>query len=525
MSMAPGTEAVAARFPLRAALGGAPMLAAGLAAIGVLILYWQTAASIVAIWWRSQTFAHGFVVVPICIWLAWRRRDELAQTPARPWWPGLVAVFFCGALWFVMSQANVLGVKQFALAFMIQASIVTVLGLRVSRILAFPLAFLLFAVPAGEFLIPWLMDWTADFTVAAIRWSGVPVYREGNHFTIPTGTWSIVEACSGIRYVIASLMVGTIYAALGYRSVQRRAGFLAASILVPIVANWLRAYGIVMIGHLSDNRFAVGVDHLIYGWLFFGVVMLLLFWVGSFWQEPPAPTHVQQRMTTDAGTLGMPERQTHLFVAAAAVILAAGIWKPIEAAVDRPANPSVPVLAAIIGQGGWVPSPGTTANFKPHYLGAASELQQIFRKDGRDVGLYVAFYRAQEKGRELVTSGNVLATPWDLTWTQVATGSESVRWVDRSVMVSRVELSGPDTALEIFRLYWVNGRVTASEYVAKGLIAWSKITGRGDDSALIVIYAPRPPRGKGAGDILREFAATNSSSIEQALAMAQRSPR
>ena len=57
---------------------------------------------------------------------------------------------------------------------------------------------------------------------------------------------------------------------------------------MPIVANWLRAYMIVMLGHLSNNRIAVGVDHMIYGWIFFGVVMLLLFWVGSLWQEADA---------------------------------------------------------------------------------------------------------------------------------------------------------------------------------------------------------------------------------------------
>src|SRR5207302_659360 len=123
-------------------------------------------------------------------------------------------------------------------------------------VLVFPLAFLLFAVPAGELLIPTLIEWTADFTYHAIRLSGVPMYREGNHFILPTGYWSIVEACSGIRYIIASLMVGTIYAAVAYRSALRRALFIAASILVPIVANWLRAYMIVMLGHLSNNKLA-----------------------------------------------------------------------------------------------------------------------------------------------------------------------------------------------------------------------------------------------------------------------------
>src|SRR4029077_2223580 len=120
------------------------------------------------------------------------------------------------------------------------------------------------------------------------RASGVPVYREANHFSIPSGRWSVVEACSGIRYIIASVMVGTIYAALAYSSMRRRALFIVASILVPVVANWLRAYLIVMLGHLSNNRIAVGVDHLIYGWVFFGIVMALLFWVGSFWQQDPA---------------------------------------------------------------------------------------------------------------------------------------------------------------------------------------------------------------------------------------------
>ena len=284
-----GAETVLPGFQARPAWRYAPVLATSLCVLAILLAYWQTAASVVAIWWRSETFAHGFVVVPICLWLTWQRREALAQLAAKPWWPGLALVLLAGAMWLVMSTAEVLGLKQFALAFMIQAAIVTVLGTSVARALVFPLAFLLFAIPAGEILVPTLMDWTADFTINALRWSGVPVYREANHFTIPSGRWSVVEACSGIRYVIASLMVGTIYAAMAYTSTRRRVLFVAASIVVPVVANWLRAYMIVMIGHLSNNRFAVGVDHLIYGWVFFGVVMLLLFWVGSFWQEKASP--------------------------------------------------------------------------------------------------------------------------------------------------------------------------------------------------------------------------------------------
>ena len=140
-------------------------------------------------------------------------------------------------------------------------------------------------MPLGEVLVPTLMDWTATFTVAALRASGVPVYQEGNFLVIPSGMWSIVEACSGLRYLIASLMVGCLYAYLSYRSPGRRVAFIAASLVLPIFANWLRAYMIVMLGHLSNNRLAVGVDHLIYGWIFFGLVMVLLLWIGSRWRE------------------------------------------------------------------------------------------------------------------------------------------------------------------------------------------------------------------------------------------------
>ena len=169
---------------------------------------------------------------------------------------------------------------------MIPTVVIIIAGRRVARALAFPLGFLLLGVPVGEALIPPLMDWTADFTVTALRLSGIPVYREGTFFTIPSGQWSVVEGCSGLRYLIASITVGALFAYLSYQKLWKRLLFVALSVIVPIIANGMRAYMIVMIAHLSDMKLALGIDHLIYGWLFFGLVMLLLFWIGSFWRDP-----------------------------------------------------------------------------------------------------------------------------------------------------------------------------------------------------------------------------------------------
>ena len=100
----------------------APLVAAAIAAIGILLVHADTVASIVAIWWRSETFAHGFVVVPIALWLAWRKRAEIAAVPARPWYPALAIVALMGGLWMLAVAAEVIGIRQFALALMVQAT-------------------------------------------------------------------------------------------------------------------------------------------------------------------------------------------------------------------------------------------------------------------------------------------------------------------------------------------------------------------------------------------------------------------
>ena len=267
-----------------------PLLA--LTLVAIVALYWPTAQSIVAIWDRSETFAHGFLIVPIVLYLLWTRRKLIAQqTPVADWLgAGLLAL--AGMAWLVANAGKVQVVQQFAFVAMIPAAVIAIAGRRAAWAMAFPLAFLFLGVPVGEGLIPPLMDFTADFTVAALKLSGMPVYREGTFFMIPSGQWSVVEGCSGLRYLIASITVGTLYAYLSYQDLRKRVIFIALSVIVPIIANGLRAYMIVMIAHLSDMKLALGIDHLIYGWVFFGIVMLLLFWIGSYWRdpEPTVPT-------------------------------------------------------------------------------------------------------------------------------------------------------------------------------------------------------------------------------------------
>ena len=220
---APSTRPRYGPTPWRVAL---PLMVAAIVAI--VGLYVQTAESIVAIWWRSETYAHGFLIVPIVVVLIWSRRRELATIVPSPDQLGFVLLAGAGLAWIAAAAGNAQVVQQLALVAMIPAAVIAIAGRRVARALAFPLAFLFLGVPMGESLIPGLMDWTADFTVAALRLTGIPVYREGTFFTIPSGNWSVVEGCSGLRYVIASVTAGCLYAYLNYQSLVRRLLFVAA---------------------------------------------------------------------------------------------------------------------------------------------------------------------------------------------------------------------------------------------------------------------------------------------------------
>jgi hypothetical protein len=173
---------------------------------------------------------------------------------------------------------------------MFPAIALALLGPRLAGSLAFPLLFLLFAVPFGEIFVAPLIQFTADFTVAAVRATGIPVLRSGTRFELPTGNWSVVEACSGVRYLISSITLGCLYAYLTYRSTLRR-----APVHRPVGRGADHRQRPARL-HDRDDRppvsgmaLATGVDHLIYGWLFFGLVMFIMFWIGSYWREDEAP--------------------------------------------------------------------------------------------------------------------------------------------------------------------------------------------------------------------------------------------
>jgi exosortase A len=512
------------RAPLSASTEGRwpPTVAAIFAALAaIVVLYWETAHSMIGTWTASHAYNHGYLIVPIALWLAWRKRAELAKLSPAPEYLGFALLAAAGFAWLLAEAGRVLVVQQYALTAMPAALVLALAGRRAAGALAFPLAFLFFAVPSGEALVPRLMDWTADFTVAALRISGIPVYREGNVFSIPSGHWSVVEACAGLRYLIASLTVGTLFAYLNYRRLWKLALFVGVSVLVPVFANFMRAYLIVMIGHLSNMKLGVGVDHMLFGWVFFGAVIMVLFWFASFWRDAEAGETSQ----VIVGRSAMQPSRTLIAGAAAGTVALAAAWPIYAAHLDRWGTPrGAPELSSPPSTAGWQSDSGMLTDWRPHYAGAAASTFAVYRKGERAVALYIAYYRDQRQGAELVSWQNAIVRSEDRLWTRVGQSARSLDLAAAELRVRETRLRSAGQRLLVWDWYRVAGSDSSSPYVAKALLARDKLLGRGDDSVALVLAAPYGVRPDEAAQALSEFVRDMLPAIERALAEAAGNP-
>lgn len=470
------------RLPL---LGLAVMLAV------LLLALHQTGLDMVTIWSRSATFTHAFVVPPIVAWLIWRARGRVQVLTPVPAPLALVPMALAALLWLLGELTTTAAASQLAFTALLVLCVPLLLGWAVTRVLLFPLLFLFFAVPIGEFMTPLLMHWTAEVLVGSLRLTGIPVYQEGQQLVIPSGRWAVVEACSGIRYLMATCMVGSLFAYLNYQSTKRRVIFMLVSLVMPVVANWIRAYIIVMLGHLSNNEIATGVDHLVYGWVFFGVVIMALFFVGARWAEdqpddPPAGAAASGQPTARAGRLG---------AVMVAVGLAAALW-PLWFLHTRADGETVAAVQLRLPAqlGAWTSTEEPPLRgYLPHFVNPRAELSRTYRHGDAAVTVHVAYYRGRASDAKLVASTNQWVLSGNPRWhvlsesvQRAPVGGQDQTWREAVVLAQAgaVESAGLDR-ITAWRVYWLDDRLDSRDTLTRLRQAWVALRGGPDDGAAV----------------------------------------
>ena len=246
--------------------------------LATVLLYLPTVRHLLSIWTGNVVFHHQPLVFAIAGWLIWRqaahaRRQEAesTQTATITMLPIALAVLLSWG-WFVAWLADLaIGMHAAVIGLFAVAALLAVPSGR-WRMLRFPVAYLLLALPAGLLLVPPLMAFTAWLAVKILALSGISFWQDG--FTInlvtPQGLvrFSIEAACSGVRYLFASFAVGLLFAWVA-SSGLRRLAVVGIFLLIPILANAVRAVGIVLLASTYGLAVAQGIDHRIYGLVFF----------------------------------------------------------------------------------------------------------------------------------------------------------------------------------------------------------------------------------------------------------------
>lgn len=476
----------------------ARILALGLVLAGwlaILLSFRTYVAMVLEAWETLPSHAHGYVVLVIVAYLLWGKRAALQQLAVRPSWKGFAFLALMASAALLGEMASVAGMVQFAIVFMMFGAVWAVAGDRAARVVLGPLSFLLFAVPFGHEVLPTLMNWTADATVVAVRYSGVPVFQEGRNFVIPSGSWSVIEACGGIRYLLSSVFIGALFAYLTYTRAYKRALFMLWSVIMPLFANWLRAYIIVMVAHLTANEWGLGMSHLALGWLIFGVAIFVSFAVGMRWRDPlPEPPAVSPGRAAGAGSL--------LAAGVLAVLIPVGLQALSAPAADAPAGPE-PVLElsslATLEQVSVQPD-----GVSPNFPGARVQYRASYVYKGDIVDVYIAYYRNQHQGAELVSVLNKFEPSGAWSWATSSTPGLAHPALPGMLLEGYVK-NGRHAAMH--RLNWVNGTTVTSDLGSKLLEVQSRLQGHGDDAAFIAITAYSPENLESARRKSEAFAA------------------
>ena len=451
----------------------APRLAGWTAPLVVLVLalalfgalFREEIVAAVRTWETSTAYNHCWLVLPVVAWLAWVRRDRLAAL--RPVPSPLFAFLILppAVVWLLSERMGIMEGRQLAAIGILWGMALSLLGWRLCKAMAAPLLYLIFLVPFGAFAVPLLQSVTAQLVELGLRALGIPHYVDSLVIETSAGTFLVAEACAGLRFLIAALAFGALYAVTLFRSPGRRLAVLVAALVVPVLANGVRALGIVVLAQHLGSAEAAAADHVVYGWGFFSAVILLLILIGLPFREDTASAGVP---TVAARHPGAGPTVPRLVASTVAVALLAS---------------AAPALAAALqGAGGGAPMTGTPR------LSA------------------VAGCTASEDGTlecgGLTATARLLVFPARITWAGVAATRRRLLGEEDEAFPFRIPTGtvtwdgrqSPDGTDTAAASAWLDGQVVGDGLRSRATQAVNSL--RGDGGLPVVLAITLRPRGE-----------------------------
>ncbi|WP_425409082.1 exosortase A [Hyphococcus sp.] len=467
-----------------------PILSYVLFAAACIALLHPTALQMAMTWLQSSSHHHGLVVAPLALWMILSRPRIAPSTHAL----SLIGVFLASILWLAGRAAGAAIVEQMAFVSLLIAGAGVIFGAEALKRWAAPLLFLFFMVPVGAVLVPYLQQATAHTVVALLSVTGMDVGIDGIFIETPAGLFEIAEACAGLNFLLAAMMIAGFYACQFLRTNKTRAAFFIIAGIIALAANFIRVFLLILIATITQMRVAVGPDHFVIGLVFYAVVLVILISIGEKMRG-------RERAIADRAP-SMTIRPWRPVTAAAALapLAAASIYAVcVVNSSDQPAAPSEisPFSAA-----GWRILPGPD-NWRPP-LSADRVTTQTYESGAGRVYTATAYFTHDRQGAEIVTYQN---RAWDSEhWRRIGRAEQMVYLFGKAQMTPLDLIAGAEgRRLAAITAYWRGDEVFLDRNKMKLAQMLGKLRGENPPGGVIILTAAYRSDPAEAMDVIRPF--------------------
>lgn len=243
-----------------------------------------TQLPIIENFWRYSfddgTYSHAFLIPFICIYLYWLlfQSGELIFNK-KIHLVALISVILTSYILWVSINAQF--PTGYRISFILFIAAITTLIFKPSIKVLFPALFLIFLTPIWGAATVILQNISTYAVTYLMNLSGIPIFVEGNTIAIPSGVFEIAGGCSGLRYLIVSLAISSLFIFLNIRKYSHAVLFISIAIIGALITNWIRITALIVIGHVTEMQSDLMQDHNSFGWYIYMPFMAWLFYFGQ----------------------------------------------------------------------------------------------------------------------------------------------------------------------------------------------------------------------------------------------------
>jgi EpsI family protein len=462
------------------------------------VMLWPSLVELEHYWRTIRDYEHGYLVAILtAVWLFRARKEiDAAAVPVRP--VAALPLAIAIVIWLIALRANSNAGQHLIIPLVPLLAVLAAAGPRAARLAALPLSYLYFAIPLWDVFTPSLQAMTTSVSEHVLGAFGIPVTVNGNDVTIPYGTFTVADTCSGKRYLVVGLAFAVLAGVIQRLPRQRFVMLLVLSAAAALAANWLRVIVIIYAGYATQmQHYLVTTDHVTFGTvLFVPLLAAILFLTRSLARHAPfSGSSHGEASATPAGTAA--------WVLPIALMLGAALLNLFGPGTAAAAPALQPLPLHTDSWRGPIPPDGA---WQPRFIGAGAERRAAYVAGTETLDLYVNIYGSQSQGRELVYYENTLPSPG---WHEV----ESLPSVPDSSAATIVAEDGSGNLWVVSHVYNVGGRVTGSAVIAQ--ISYGvKALLRPVPAGVVAIAARCAGRNcEGARDLVQRFWRDNGGQV------------